>query len=184
MGSVFLKLAFCFLFCAFLDVEAQITPEELQEWEDSHKVSTYITRTFSQKIYKDKGLVTIGTGGGAEEGSSKGLTLLSITVECHKKFNIQEARKLLLECVDEYVAEINKHEEFKKHAYSFPFDFRNANITILFKDRTTKKFYPPPCLCSASAEKGELSYCMDPNPKGPLQQILTETYEEACLLLK
>ena len=185
MKNVFLKILFCCLFYLFSDVEAHlITQEEFIEMERADRIADCITKAFSQKMYKNKGLVTIGTGGGAAQGSSKGLTTLAVTMECYQKANLQQARKLLLECINEYITEINKHDEFKEHAHSFPFNSENIDISILFTNKTTQEFYSPPCLAVARIMEGKLSYCISPDSNGPLQRILAETYKEAILLSK
>ena len=161
-----LKMILFFLFCAFLNVQAQTTSKELIEMETADRVANHITKIFSKKMYAEKGLVTIGVGGGAVKGSGKGL-------------RIQQARKLLLECVNEYVAEINKHEEFKKYAHPFPFDFKNVSISILFTDKTTGMFYSPPRIATADALEGEFSYGTAPDPEGLLETVGEETYTEA-----
>ena len=184
MKNIFLKVVFCCSLCVFLNVEAQITPEEFIEMEKADQVPSFITKIFSKKMYAEKGLVTIGTGGGAAKGSSKGLTTLSVTMHCYQKVNIQQARNLLLECVDEYVIEINKHKEFKQYAYSFPFDVKNIEISLLFVDKMKQDCYLPPYIATAHADERELSYCLSPDSDGPLQRVLTETYEEACALVR
>ena len=174
-----LKMILFFLFCAFLNVQAQTTSKELIEMETADRVANHITKIFSKKMYAEKGLVTIGVGGGAVKGSGKGLRMLSVTMECYQMCNIQQARKLLLECVNEYVAEINKHEEFKKYAHPFPFDFKNVSISILFTDKTTGMFYSPPRIATADALEGEFSYGTAPDPEGLLETVGEETYTEA-----
>ena len=184
MKNILFKIISCSLLCAFLTTEAQISSQELIEMEKADQVADHITKIFSKKMYAEKGLVTIGIGGGPAKGSGKGLRMLSVTMQCYQKCDIQQARKLLLECVDEYMKEINKHEEFKKHAHVFPFGSKNVSISILFTDKATQEFCPPPNIAVADALEGEFSYGTCPDPEGLLQTVGEETYEEACLLLK
>jgi hypothetical protein len=76
------------------------------------------------------------------------------------------------------------HEGYKRYAHSFPFDFQNIRISILFIDKKTQEFYPPPCIASAHADEGEFIYGICPDPEGPLQTVGEETHVKALSFLK
>ena len=165
------------------EAEMQIHPQiDLQRSEDSHRVSSHLTKVFSQKMYKDKALVTVGSGGGAAKGSGKGLRMLAVDFESTQALDIQQGRRLLIECVEAYLKVINASTDFRKYAENFPFNFKNISISIGFTDRNENEFLEPPFLAIATADEGQMHYYLHQNEK--LQLVCKETYEEAVLLSK
>ena len=175
-------LSFLLIYPIF-SAENVVSPEELQKWEDCEKVTNHLTQNFIKKMYSQKSLVAIGTGGGSSY-LENGLRMLSVEFEIYQKSDIQQARMLLIECVEAYLEQINKTIEFKQYASSFPFDFKNISIGIYFTDKKSRKLETPPSLAVASADEGKLRYSIDPDPKGPLKTIRKETYQEAYSLAR
>lgn len=159
------------------DEKHKITPEE-EEWSRCDLIANRITYNFSIKMYETEGLINTGTGGG---GPGK-LRMLSVSFDCYQKMDISQARKLLLECVDEFLAEINKTPEIAPYSREFPYTFKNVNIDILFIDKETRNFLSPPSIAAAGIKEGVLDYSIHQDER--LKFIKFETYEEALKIVE
>jgi hypothetical protein len=135
------------------------------------------TISFVEKMKRKKGLIGIGLGGGSA-GPGKGARMLSVTFECYQKVNIAQARMLLLECVQEFLDEINSKQELESCLSVFPFTYKNISISLLFTDKKSNgDFFQPPLIAAAGADEGEMHYVIARDDS--LERVKEETYEEA-----
>ena len=155
-----------------------ITPKELNEMKRADIIADRLTDNFSKKMYENKGLVTIGTGGG---GPGK-LRMLAVDFECYQEMNISHARKLLLECVDGFLVEINKNPELKPFLREFPFTFKNVCIDIVFVKKDDRIFVDHPSIAATGIKEGRIDYTTYVNER--LITIKEETYEEALKIVE
>lgn len=158
-----------------------VSPSDAGKTENADFCADYVTAQFERKMYKEKGLVTIGTGGGGSP-YHKGLTRLSISFEDYKEVNVAEARRLVIECADRYLADINANEDLKKYLVPNPFTIKNVDIGVLFINKKTREFVSPPFVSTAKISKGELRYTIHDNEL--LKTIKRETYEDAVKILE
>ena len=182
MKILLLKLSFLFCVCSVFSTEVGMTfSQELQKWEEADKVTDRPTKAFSTKMYLEKGLITVGSGGGVSD-SGKGLRMLSVAFEAYQKFDVQQARNLLIECVEAYLIEINKTKELREYAQPFPFSFKNIEISVMFIDQKTQSFIKPPYLAVASVSEGQVYFCTYQNDL--LNRVAEESYEKTLSFLK
>ncbi len=118
-----------------------------------------------------------GFGGGAIYG----INVLSLSFNVEKNVSIAEARKLILDCAEVFLNEINSDQEIRPYLSEYPYPVSRIKLTFFVRP-------PPPFL-----EEGKLS-CFsirfsprqkqtyldyDETKEGRLKEVLCETYEEA-----
>jgi hypothetical protein len=155
------------------------TPEERKKTEEGERLADEITISFAKKVKQRFGLKMSGTGGG---GDGKQINLLTVAFNLHKEMSLSQARQLIMECVQEFIKEINDHEQLKNYTALWPFTFTNVKLDILFIiDRPERGLIPAPYTAAVIYDKGRLTYMEE--IKGELEVVQTETYEEALAIL-
>jgi hypothetical protein len=48
--------------------------------------------------------------------------------------DVDQARKLYIEIMEEFLIRINKHEKIRPHLHNYPFEVKNIKLTISFDD--------------------------------------------------
>ncbi len=99
--------------------------------------------------------------------------------------NREMARKIIVDCIDEYVSAINNAELLLAQYLShFPFSHKDVSITILCSDERGGDIYDP-AISVMSAYRGQIYYSTDdPDHKYRYKSEFEETYEEAKEILK
>lgn len=155
--------------------------EEIKESQKCTQIAGRIRTIFIEKMLKEKHLVAVGTG---SNGIDK-LECLSVTFQTFRKYDTQQARELLVDCVEQFKTIINQHEEIEQYSRDFPYTDKNIDIDVLFLDENKMfergRFVSPPYIAVAAAKEGKLTYCIDLNDC--LKRIYEETYEEALAAL-
>jgi hypothetical protein len=153
------------------------TPEETRK-DHCEFTADLVTKSFSEKMYQEKGLVMIGMGGGGggEEGHRK-IRMLSVTFQCSQAAEIHQARELILECVHIFLEAINSTKGLEPCVTQFPFNYKNVDLTIFFTKKSTLKLAESPLISVVSTDEGILKY--KTTREGELKIIKKETYEEA-----
>jgi len=152
-----------------------INTSDLTEMKRADYYADQATNVFIKKIQKEYGLLAVGTGGGGSP--EDGLNHLSVSFECYEKMDVPHARKLLIECTNEFLEAINKNKDLAKHLTNSPFTNKNIKIDIMFIRPQIRGFIPPPSLAIAGIDRGEISYDIFENKL--LKTVKTETYEDA-----
>ncbi|NRA89800.1 MAG: hypothetical protein HRU43_01490, partial [Simkaniaceae bacterium] len=120
---------------------------------------------------KEKYGVSQTSFGGTLQGKIR-VILLSVS---SKKYDctIDEARKLLVSCVEDYLAEINNNQKLRPHLSHYPFSDKGIQFGIGFHARDDDAirhiFLLNGNVCYSSTKEGE----------GALERKHKETYEEA-----
>jgi hypothetical protein len=114
-------------------------------------------------------------------------TILRLTFQLWTKepLNRERARKIIVDCIDEYVSAINNAEPLLAQYLShFPFSSKDIEITIYCADERGGDIYDP-ALVGIDVWDGRIFY-RTKNPKGQYgyKSEYEETYEEAKEILK
>jgi hypothetical protein len=160
-----------FIFFTSCTVKTDTRTPERKKTDYCELIENRATIAFVEKMKRKKGLIGIGIGGGSA-GPGKGAKMLSVTFECYQKVDIAQARMLLLECVQEFLAEINSKQELESCLIVFPFTYKNINISILFINKSAESFFQPPSIAATSADEGQMDYFI------ARDDVLTSTREE------
>ena len=93
--------------------------------------------------------------------------------------DVEEARKLILTCVQEFLNEANSNEDFRPLMKVYPFTEKNISIIVIFYDEEGRDIHYP-YISSIIKRATAIDYTsMGPTVYDPYAQEITETYEEA-----
>ena len=142
------------------------------------KLADKITARTAKKLKQEKGLILVGSGG-RMMGDIK---MMMMSFDYHKVVDMDEARKLLIYCVEEYLNAINSDEKVRPYLHNYPFTDKNIEIEIVFRNPDGSKVAPNE-ITIATADEGRLAYSIDDPEKHTLKRIHRETYEEALKIV-
>ena len=142
------------------------------------KLSHKITNRTAKKLKQEKGLILIGTGG----GMMNDIKMMMMGFNYYKVVDIDEARKLLIYCVEEYLNAINGDEKVRPYLHNYPFTAKNIQIDIYFKNPDGSKVAQGQ-INIAGADEGKMIYYIDSPEKYLLKRVREETYEEALKIV-
>jgi hypothetical protein len=98
-----------------------------------------------------------------------------------------ELRKIIVDCVDEFLVVFNEDEEIRSDLQNYPFESKNIEINI-FVMTSDRGFVYYPDICTASFANGEISFRthikVDGDEIGRYETDSEETYEEALSIVR
>lgn len=101
----------------------------------------------------------------------------------HRILSIEEAREILVDCVQEFLSEINTNEEIRPFLENYPFTPKNIDIAIFIKDSNGIGVYDPN-LNTVSASSGKLYYkTVSKDDTFNYKSEYKETFDEAFKLV-
>ena len=144
------------------------------------KLATEIINSCAQEFRTEKGLFTIGTGGALMYNVKE----LDLMCESYQQVNTEEARKLVVECVNRILEKVNADEEIRPYLENFPFTANNIEFGILFFQKKDKHFVKDGFIASAGSLKGKLYYrVFDATEPTTLNTIHEEPFEEGLRIV-
>jgi hypothetical protein len=144
------------------------------------KIVDCITKSYLKEIAAPRGLILSGYGGAMmDEIQSVTLRFFS-----SKALNVDEARVLYIEMMEEFLSRINCHEKIRPHLHTFPFGVDNIKLTISFVDsqgHTTKDGYI--ALMYIGRNQDLLYRACNPDTE-EFYSLHREPYAEACRIVE
>jgi hypothetical protein len=174
MGFVFILIPIIsWIFISSVNVEYVIPEYE--------KISDRITAITAQSLRRKYQLDPIGSGGSMMHD----VEMLALSFNCYRPLSIDESRKLIISCANEYLRSINDNEEIRPYLHNYPFTEQNIQVTIfVYEDSNFTKINPGQ-VSSLSTLNGKIRYktrsAEDQYKRETLHQ---ETYEEAVCIVK
>ena len=149
--------------------------DEIMEYE---RVSNKALLHAAQKIMKEQDVHGIGFGGGKRRSGERFLTL---ALEADRLASLEEARKLVVDCVEIFLQSLNNEEELRPFFEKYPLSVENIRLEIFFR---YEKGYSvrPPNISVASCDARNIEYRIKPDEL--LEDFHEETFEEALQHLK
>jgi hypothetical protein len=153
----------------------------MDDYSKGDVLSNQLIAKTGERLAKKYNMSISGIGGGEED---QGIWL--IRVMFNRKGNlltISEGRKIILDCIQEFLFDINHDEELRPYLKVYPFTAANLYITII---NYTPEGYvvEDPYLEVISGNKGEIAYrTLDPNDHFKYKSSIYETYDEAVAIL-
>lgn len=96
----------------------------------------------------------------------------------------KEARKLIINCVDDFLEAVNSDEQVRPFLKDYPFTAKNVNLKILNYDKNHDPHYFPSIALVMNSE-GDIGFLTeDPSDKYGYYTKKYETYDEAVAILK
>lgn len=142
------------------------------------KIADNITDKTAKKLKEQKRLYLVGTGG----KMMGDIQAMDMGFFFYQEVDLKEARNLIVYVINEYLFEINNHEEIRPFLHEYPFTAKNVEIDIWVKasDGTRpsqgKIYY-------ISASNGIINYYIRLPEEQSRKSICEETYEEALQII-
>jgi hypothetical protein len=173
MRYVFLILSLFFAGCQ--------NSSPIKEYEISahEKIADRITAKTIQKIESETGLSFVGIGGGMMDQ----VRMMAISFDYYGEINMEQARELLIYCVNEYLTAINSSEEIRPHLVHYPFTPKDVEIRI-FISKANRKDVSNGELSVASQIDGTTKYYVKQPGAPSIRVDYKETYEESVSILE
>jgi hypothetical protein len=162
--SIIILAALCFM-CLFMNK----TP-------DREKIADKITAITAKEIDKKLGLKCIGTGG----GMMYDVESLFMAFVSKKPFEIDSGRKLIVECIQTYLKNVNSSEKIRPFLHNYPFDIRNIKISIHGPSTLEDSKY----ISLVTIRGKKISYEKDMGEDKLLETLFEETFEEALKIVE
>jgi hypothetical protein len=144
---------------------------------DYTEIANKITFQFAKKMQKSKNLMFAGWGG----AMMRDIQTMNVSFNYYVPLQVPAARKLVVECVQEYLKDINANEEVRPYLRNYPFTEKNVTLAIfLYEKNGDDSFHPN--LRYVTSSIGNIRYCSH-NGKEFID-LLKEPYEEALKILK
>jgi hypothetical protein len=146
---------------------------------DYEKIADKITEQTAKKLKEQKGLSLAGTGGQMMDD----IQMMMMGFNLYNVVDIETARQLLVDSVQEYLSAINSNEEIRPHLHNYPFTAQNVEIVIYFYSPDGSKV-PLGEITIAAANQGKVVYYIDDPEKHTIKSLHEETYEEVLKLVE
>ncbi|MGM0440214.1 MAG: hypothetical protein ACQEP8_03760 [Chlamydiota bacterium] len=155
-----------------------------KEREPIHiQIADRLSDKFIHDMKEEKNLYLSGYGGGFR-GQVNFLTFSFNSCEHH---SLNQARSLMVECIEELLYRMNHDEELQPYLANYPADISNLRFDIAFyKDLIHYKHLPyPESIARAVIIDNKIYYSIyDPKKVTDLRKIHVEPYEEAVRIVK
>ncbi|MFN0065348.1 MAG: hypothetical protein ACKVOH_03840 [Chlamydiales bacterium] len=92
------------------------------------KIVDCITKSYLQEFANPRHLMLSGYGGAMMHDIQE----ISLSFLSHDTLNVDEARILYVEMVEELLQRVNSHEQIRPHLHNFPFGIDNIKLDISF----------------------------------------------------
>ena len=133
-----------------------------------------------KKFEKKYQMITIGEGA-ANNGKGQ-FTLLRLYCISYEILSLEGCRKLMLNCIEDFLFEINHNENIRQYLEHYPFTFNDLSLCIIFNDKNNATLYHPN-YNSVAFSGGILQYdTYSPEERYKPKTEYEETYEEALKL--
>ena len=144
------------------------------------KIADDIMIKASKRLAEKHGLRFCGISGGMM-GCVK---LMGVTYQLNRLMEKNEARAVVVDCVQEILADINQDEPVRKYLQVYPFDANHLEVMILLSTPDMGTLYYPD-LTVVNASKGKITYSTnDPNNKYQYKTRDSESFEDAVKIVE
>ncbi|MCH9625439.1 MAG: hypothetical protein S4CHLAM123_06130 [Chlamydiales bacterium] len=98
------------------------------------KMSNRIASSYAKEFAKPRELMLTGYGGAMMNDIQE----VSLRFLSFNALNVDEARVLYVEMMEEFLCRINRNEEIRPYLHNFPFEEDNLKLSIGFEDSNRK----------------------------------------------
>jgi len=177
-----LKNCWGFFFCLLLMfVEGQAFEEGLEQLSQVDQLTLSIQYKIAHKFVKKYDMKVIGDSAAMPEGIINNLGLLFQVFQVQTR---EQAREILVDCVQEFLSEINSNKEIRPHLKVYPFTAKNITIDLYSRSIDDIEDLFDPDIMIASARFGKIWYKIeDENQKSSLKSEYEEAFDEAVKLV-
>ncbi len=141
---------------------------------DYVKIVDEITAEYKNEVIKQYNLVLLGEGGGMMGDIQR----ISLTFNMYRSLNLAEARNLIVKLEERYLEMLNDNKDVRPYLHNYPFAPKSLKIAITFSS-PEKNFVLPPDIANVVVLDGEVCYRTYNKEKKMLDEIFSESYEDA-----
>lgn len=146
---------------------------------DYEKDADAVTARVAKKIHQETGLKLMGIGGGMIQQINR----MGMSFARYGDLSMEEARELLVYCVEEYLDAINADEKIRPYLCCYPFSPNNIEINIFIYGEDRRA--PPIGFLTVVAEiYGRMTYKIHQPDPVIMKTIHEEPYNEAKKLVE
>ncbi len=98
------------------------------------KITDRIVDNYVKEYAKPRRLSLTGYGGAMMDD----IQIIDFSFLSFEALNVEEARILYVEMMEEFLQRINAHEKIRPHLHNFPFEVANIKLSIAFEDSERK----------------------------------------------
>lgn len=134
-------------------------------------------------LEKRYGLRFCGAGGSYDFNKKKTKTL-KLCFQLFRVIDKNACRKMIVDCIEEFVDAINKNDEIKQYLSDTPFTVNNVEIVVYIYNSNHGNVYDPD-ICIVDSTEGVIRfYTKDPEGKQkPYKSITEESFAEALAIV-
>lgn len=127
----------------------------------------------AKDLEKRYNLKSAGFGGAIHEEVEE----LALSFNCYRTLSIDEYRKLLIQCAEYFLDQINSNENLKPYLKNYPFNTQNIHLCIFVRSEEKKRFDVGELSCLAVLNGKIVYYYRD--SEYTVDSSKREDYEEA-----
>jgi hypothetical protein len=145
------------------------------------KISGEIRAKAADKLIKKYDLMLVGTSAAMPGGV---INNLGLVFHIHKVLTREQAREILVGCVEELISEVNMNKEIRPYLKNYPFTPKNITITlVIYNSNGTDVFDPD--IGAASASHGKIWYATVASKRSySYKSEYKESFDEAVKLVQ
>lgn len=145
------------------------------------KISDKITEKTAKNLSKKYQLTPIGSGGSMMHDVEK----LALSFNCYHPLSLDQSRKLIVSCVDEYIEAVNNNADIRPYLHNYPFTEQNVEVAIFIYENNKFTEVQPGQVSCVSELKGKICYhTKDPEDEYKLETLHEESYAEAVRIVR
>lgn len=145
------------------------------------KLASQLMHNFSRRMAVEKGLKPLTSGG----GMMREIYSLSVGYTTCGNVNVEEARALLVSCVEDFADTINKNRQLRPYLHDYPFPPKSIELSIIF-EKPNHDYVDAEYVVNVLLLKGTVHYSYYDHEKNGYDHSRSskEPYEEALRLVK
>ena len=136
--------------------------------------------SYSKKMKKEKDLHAFGMGGELMTN----VKVLTLKYLSDRKTTVDEARLLVVDCVEGLLKDVNNHKGIRPYLNDYPFTAKNLEFGIIFMDDNGDFIEGDKVLGSVSMIKDQIYYREGIPKTNRFKKVHEETYEEALGIVR
>ena len=146
---------------------------EQLDGQEAGRALDEVVRAFEKKMEGKFGLVCCKGGGSMPYDIQR----IDIGFETPKSASLDEARKVGVFFMEQFLSMINSDEKVRPYLREYPFTSKRVFMTLSFRQQSGKELY-------VSLVKNEIVYKTCDGPLSKFVEILREPYEEAVKMVR
>ncbi len=145
-----------------------------------------ITAQTAKILTKRHQLDVIGTGGGCMDH----VNMLALSFLIYRPLTVESAREIIVDCVEEFLFQINSNEEIRPYLKNYPFTPKELKISIFSHTEKNEAVYDPYISVVSNSTRHDSTQTMlwfrtkAPDQPFGYKTEIEEDYQEALRIVK